>query len=713
MKKLLVLFALFIVSLQFFSCSTDYDGKDPVNQDPIINIYDTSDITSSKKTKIQWYGNDIDGTKLNYYYTVTTDTTLNATTVLTALPLTGLDSDGKPNWTKTDKTYAYISMPYGPYHSTTVFMEDTTYTMTGEDLVTINVPFKAVYSKFFVYGVDEEGNTTETTTKIFRRTNRIPKHPMVFSSKLGVNGFDQYWMTVGADSAQMVLREATSFWKPFDFKWMGEDPDGTDVDLEFKWELYERGTSIGDSLVTASAGWSINNLSKSFDDEIFDNDPQGKYSFRVYVRDDAFEESLNNATVNFEVFAPQFDKGILFINDTDSTLTQNVSYMYYEGNPVESNVKSMYRSLFEASGFTDDSTDPLKSYDIVKFQVETELVRIDTIWTILGTDTTFTTDSITVNFYSPNIRKLSEYRMVIIASEDRSNENGIDYSGSADNPGYAEYLGKYLDVGGKVFIIGHSALMKKQPYRLEVNSYIAPTRQVFDPNATAVAELADITLNFFHDYFGIYSVKFPETKTWFSQAIWNVRPSSVPLDYYLQENYDFIGVSPYEHISDAGLMTQLKVDSAKVNDSWKDFFLQIGPNSYFVPLSLKENGSVLTGIPTLEAFKGEAVYRYKSIYDLPKLAYNTDMVYEVTGADTLKHNLKYIDPILTDGDKSDYINRKSGTIATRFISEGDINRTALFAFPLFYLQNENDEVTNMFKSMIEWFELDVNPLAKK
>ena len=67
MKKLLVLFAISIVSLQFFSCSTDYDGKDPVNQDPIINIYDTSDITSSKKTKIQWYGNDIDGTKLNYY----------------------------------------------------------------------------------------------------------------------------------------------------------------------------------------------------------------------------------------------------------------------------------------------------------------------------------------------------------------------------------------------------------------------------------------------------------------------------------------------------------------------------------------------------------------------------------------------------------------------------------------------------------------------
>ncbi|MBU4485326.1 MAG: hypothetical protein KKD38_00220, partial [Candidatus Delongbacteria bacterium] len=331
MKKLLLLFALSIVALQFFSCS-DYIGDDPVNQSPIINVYDTSDITSSKKTKIQWYGNDIDGTKLTYYYTVTTDTALTVGNVLDSLSIDGLDSDGKLNWTSTAKTYAYISMPYGPYHSSVVYKDSTIYSATGGDGVTINVPFKAVYSKFFVFGVDENGKQTERQSKIFKRTNRIPKHPMVFSSKLGLNGFDQYWMTVGADSAQMVLRETTSFWKPFDFKWMGEDPDGPDVDLEFRWELHER-TAKGEVLVVQSSGWSMNYLSKSFDDEIFDHNPQGKYAFKVFVRDDAFEESKNHSTMNFEVFAPQFDKGIVFINDTDSTLTENSSYLYFEGNP--------------------------------------------------------------------------------------------------------------------------------------------------------------------------------------------------------------------------------------------------------------------------------------------------------------------------------------------------------------------------------------------
>lgn len=712
MKKLLLLLALFIVSLQFFSCSTDYDGPDPVNKDPIINVYDTSDITSSKKTKIQWYGNDVDGTKLTYYYTVTTDTTLNSATVLTALPVDGIDSDGRPNWTPTELTYAYISMPYGKYHSATVFMEDTIYTETGDDGVAINVPFKAVYSKFFVFGVDERGAATETMTKIFRRTNRIPKYPMVFSSKLGVNGFDQYWMTVGADSAQMVLREATSFWKPFDFKWMGEDPDGTDVDLEFKWELYER-TGTGEILVTQSAGWSVNNLSKSFDNEIFDHNRQGKYAFKVYVRDDAFEQSLNNATVNFEVFAPQFEKGIIFINDTDSTLATQPSYLYYEGNPVASNVKNMYRSFLDAAGFDENNSNSLLDYDIVDFKITTEYVRTDTTFTIIGTDTTAVLDTITVNFYSPNIRTLSQYRMVVIASEDRSNEVGVDYSGTADNPGYSEYLGKYLDVGGKLFIIGHSELMKDQPYSMEANAFIPPVRQVFDPTAAALTDIADITLDFFHDYFGIYSFTFPETKTWFSQAIWNVRPLSVPADYYLRDNYDFIGVTPYEHITDAGLTTQLRLDSAIVNDSWKDFRLQIGPMFFFVPFALKDNGTVLTGIPTLEAFKGEVVYRYKSIYDLPRVAGDNDTVYDTDANGTVYHSLKYIDPVLTDGDKSDYVSRKSGSIATRYVSEGDVYRTAFFAFPLYYLNNENDEVTNMFKSMIDWFNLEIDPLTKK
>jgi len=706
MKKLLVIFALFIVSLQFFSCSTDYDGKDPANEGPIINIYDTSDITSSKKTKIQWYGNDIDGTKIKYYYTVTTDTTLNASTVLTALPLNGLDSDGRPNWTQTENTYAYISMPYGPYHSATVFMEDTTFTETGVDSVTINVPFKAVYSKFFVFGVDEKDNRTEMTQKIFRRTNRKPKHPMIFSSKLVVNGFDQYWMTIGPDSAQMVLREATSFWKPFDFKWMGEDPDGTDVDLEFKWELYERGTSIGDSIVIASSGWSINNLSKSFDDEIFDNDPQGKYSFRVHVRDDAFEESDNYATVNFEVFAPKFDKGILLIDDTEGSLYPPPGLLYM-GNPDGTAVTSFYESLLRYAGYKPETeaTDSLMMYRIKKFKKGTEFVG----WNYFEVDddsdpsTPDVLDSTAIyrGVYDPSIRELTKYRLVIIASDDRANLTGVDFAGTPPYTGYNLYLSNYLDVGGNVFMLGNSALMGKlyaSPDQMPINKYSEPFRQIFDSNAPVVSTISTGTKEFFNKYFGIYSMIFPEQKTYFTEG-----GAQICSDHYLADNYDFIGAGVYEHITDSNIKP-LRIDSAKVNQAWFDRPV----TTRVQKLALKDNGSVFTGVPTFEAYKGEVVYKYQSIYDL---AHDDSLSYEINNTDTVLTHYLWCKNKLTGAIYSP-VTKRSGSIATRYVAEGDVFRTAFFALPTYFLDNSSNQVSDMFKTMIEWFDLNNEGGAK-
>jgi|GEM_PF-1234366 len=655
---------------------------------PVVSIYDPPSEIVSSIFKVQWYGNSNDSTNLSYYYCVTTDTTLTNQAAMTVL--------NSSLWKTTQYNYANVSFTMSAYNSSTVFIDSTTsYT-------------KIVYSKFFVYGIDVYGSVSEVKSKVFGRVNQIPKYPMVYSEKLGINGFSQYWFTVGPDSSQIILPAATEYWEPIDFKWTGDDPDGDESKLEFKWELWERTAKKGEVLVTQSAGWSVNNLSKSFDDEIYNWNDQGKYAFKVYVRDDAFEQSLNHATVNFEVFAPTFDKGILFIDDTDPTLTESPSYLYYQGNPVASDVGTMYRSFLEDAGFTENNTDPLKDYDIVKFQIVTELVRIDTTWVITGTDTTFYIDNVYVNKYSPDLETMLKYRMIVTASEDRSNENGIDFNGTDDNPGYSEYLGNYLEVGGKAFIIGHSALMKTQPYRMAVNDYSDPVRQIFDPYAVSTTDIADVTLNFFRDYFGIYAMTFPETKTWFSQGLWNVRPSSVPIDYFLQDNYDFIGITKYDSITDI-TVAGIKVDSTKVNDSWIDFLQQVGPNFYLIPLSLKDNGTVLTGIPTIEAFKGEPVYKYKSVYDLPVVGGDPDTVYDTDANGTVYHSLRYIDPVLTDGDNSGVVTRKTGSVATRYVADGDQYRTAFFAFPLYYMNNTNGEVSDMFNAMIDWFDLEKDP----
>ena len=120
-------------------------------------------------------------------------------------------------------------------NSTELFIDSTTYIDT---VAAIEVTRKVVFSKFFVYGIDNFGAVTDVKSKVFGRMNQRPKFPMVASNKFDIHGFDEYWFTIGPDSIETVLPNETSFWKPIDFRWMSEDPDGYDVKLEFKWELW-------------------------------------------------------------------------------------------------------------------------------------------------------------------------------------------------------------------------------------------------------------------------------------------------------------------------------------------------------------------------------------------------------------------------------------------------------------------------------------------
>lgn len=723
MKKILLLFVMSVLSLQFFSCETDYDGDKPVNQTPDINILETSDgnltdITSSKKTKVQWYSNDPDGAKTIYYYVVTTDTSLvseqgleGKTYVLDALPADGENEEGRKYWSSTDKTYAFVSMPYGPYNSDVVYLIDTTFTGSDGNGDGIETNFKAVWSKFFVYGVDENGATTQIHSKIFRRTNRIPKHPMVFSNKLGLNGFDKYWMTVGTDSAQMVLPSQTAFWQPYDFKWMGEDPDGPDVELEFKWELWER-TDDGLVKVVESNGWSVNYLSKSFSREIFEHNKQGKYRLIVRVRDDAFEESINPATINFEVFAPEFDKGVLLIDDNDPTMYPPPSNITM-GNPDAAEVRDFYVSLLEDAGFepAENASDPMKGYTISTFSSAIDTTGYEYVYDIDPTtgDTLDVTEvPIERAYYSPDVRELTRYNLVIIASDDRSNARGVDFAGQPPFTGYNQYLSSLLDVGGNLFILGPSVLMGKlytSPDQIPINAYKEPFRQVFDPNAQVVANISDGTKNFFNKYFGIYSMIFPEQKTYF----FDNSSGQLCADHYLTDNYDFVGTDVYSHVTDDNFKP-LKIDSARVSKAWWD--KSIGTR--IQRLALKDGGTVFTGVPTFEAYKGEVIYKYRSIYDIQPQDENYS--YEINGTDTLKHylwNWNYVTGEIHQEDGNPVpVLRRSGSVATRFISEGSIFKTAFFGVPTYFLDNSENQVNDMFRTMIEWFDIENNGGSK-
>ena len=685
MKMITIFFTLLIL----VSCSSDYDGTEPAAQNPTIIITESGTTFVNSFVRVDWIGVIGTETDMDYYYCVTTDTAITAQTALSSL-----SSD---KWLTTKNNYADVSFPMVAFNSDVVFYHDSVYVDPESNQIEVKIAF----SKIFVYAQNSVGTRSPVNGKMYSRINKKPRLLNIESAELDFKTDDEEtFLTDG----KLLLPESNQYSVPVDFQWYGEDAD-IGSKIQYKWELWENDGKA--NIFVKASEWG-EAYSAEINDDIYFHNPQGNYTFKVFIRDDALEQGDMNFAVNFSVFAPTFEKGILFIDDTDSTLTENPSYLYFEGNPVAEDVRNMYRSFLEDAGFTENNSDPLKDYDIVKFQVETELVRIDTTFTIFGTDTIWTYTDVFVNYYSPDLRKLSKYRLVIIASEDRSNENGIDFSGTEYNPGYSSFLPDLLNAGGKVFIIGHCALMKTQPYRMAVNDYSDPVRQIFDPSATSTTDIADVTLNFFHDYFGIYAMTFPETKTWFSQDIWDIRPVNVPVDYYMQDNYDFIGITKYDNITDI-TAAGIKVDSTKVNDSWRDFTWLIGPQSFLIPLSLKDNGTVLTGIPTIEAFKGEPVYKYKSIYDLPRLEGYT--MYDTDENGTVLHSIRYIDPVLTDGDNSGDITRKTGSVATRYVADGDQYRTAFFAFPLFYMNNTNGEVSDMFNAMIDWFDLEKDPVV--
>jgi hypothetical protein len=683
--------------LLIISCSTDYEGSAPENASPSISISDAGMNVVSSFTRVGWFGIVGNETDMTYHYCVTTDTSITAQTALSSL--------SAERWISTKKLYADISFPMAAFNSDKMNYIDSVYTAPDSTVIKL----RAGLSKIFVYAENSAGTRSPVAGKLFMRMN---KKPVIKKLESEVLEFLSVESVKVIEDSRIILPESNPNSIPLDFSWWGTDED-INAKLEFKWVLWENEGS--DSVLVDQSGWG-DFCKAELCDEIFYNDPEGNYTFTVFVRDDALDPGETGFSVKFSVFTPSFDKGILFINDTDPSLHTSTLSKYYEGNPDGALVTEFYRSLLNTAGYSETSGDLLKKYKMTEFSVQTEIVSFDTTFALIGNDTIITSiDTLTACSYTPSIQELIQYRLLVIASDDRSNEKGVDYNATTENPGYIKFLSQYINAGGKIFIAGHCGLMRKQPYILEINDYKAPSRVIFDASSSTLTSLSDITKSFFHDYFGIYAMTFPETKTWFSQSVWNIGVQGqnvTPADYYLQDNYDFIGVTLYDHIADADIK-ELKIDSAKVNDCWTNYSTNLGPFNVLMTFQLKDNGSVLTGIPVIEAFKGEGVYKYRSVYDLPRDQGRENVVFEYAGTDTLYHSLKYTDPVLTDGDNSGFITGKTGATATRYIADGDKYRTAFFAFPLYFMANTDGEVNNMFKAMIDWFDLSKDPLITK
>ena len=683
------LITIFFTLVLLTSCSTDYDGKDPVADDPTLVINESASTFVNSFTRVEWFGIIGTETDMDYYYCVTTDTSITAQTALSALP--------EDKWITTKNNYADISFPMMPFNSDVVFYKDSVY----QDPDSNQIAIKIAFSKIFVYAKNSVGTRSPLDGRLYSRINNKPSISFIKSKELA---FLSEKESIIIYEDKLILPKSNPHSVPVDFAWWGTDPDNS-AKIEFKWELWKKSSKTL-TLVRFSE-WS-ETYGVELNDDLYYNDPEADYIFKLYIRDDALEPGDNGFTVDFSVFAPTFDKGILLIDDTDPTLYPASTLI--NGNPDATATRAFYENLLEYSGYKPEgeAADSLSLYKIKKFEKGTEFVGWEYIYEDDDNDpsTPDIVDSIAAYraVYKPELKELTKYRLVVIASDDRSNANGVDFAGFPPYTGYNEYLSKYLSSGGKIYMLGNSVIMGKyytSPNQLPINRYLEPFRLLIDGVTETGQGFSANSEEFFRDYFGIYAMTFPEQKTYYT--IPGTSSLQYCTDHYLSDNYDFIGIEKYDTISDL-TVDVIRIDSVKVNDYWKNI---PGTQGRIRQIALKDNGTVFTGVPTIEAFKGEVVYKYRSIYDLShddSIAAD-DFYYGVSHYLWNKNRVtgEIVSPVL----------KRSGTIATRYIADGDQYRTAFFGIPIFFMDNSQNQISDMFKAMIDWFDLEKDPLSKR
>jgi len=643
MRALKLLVVPFLTLLVLMGCQTDFDGQIKPNQNPDLafNTYNADQMYLTKrKIRVGWHCNDQDGMKTKFYYAVSANMNVNGTNALDSIPVS--------KWKTTDKSYADIAFPYDG-DSTRSFLNpvDSTY-------------IKYVLSRVYLYAVDEDGNKTSVISREFWRTNTKPSRPRVECPAFLWDAahlppvtafvFADYQATI---LPRVFLQAQTSFWNPVVFRWSSEDEDSDISDkviLEYKWELRKitfngvmTEAQLTDSsfvqalpseLVMNSGDWDNGLTSVSLDDEVF-NAGEGYFKFTVRVKDDGNEGSASPCVSVFEAFRPVFNKGILLYNTTSLIEDGMTPQSTITGNPDKEAVKLFYKNMMTACGYSETSTDPLKQYEYY--------------------------DAAAV----PNLKKLSQYRLVISVDDDRLNK------ASTFNDDKEYYFGaqirEYLNMGGKIMVSGWNRF-----YDAGGTEYNPPVKY------TALKSLVK-------DYFGLAAVTTGEGY------------QAKKGNYF--KDYDFIGLNVFDHVQDS--LKSMTVDSTIINDYW----VKATTANYY---KIKGNGIFLPSVTTIKAQNGEIIFGYKSLYNDPVLSQNSDLN---TAGGWLNgtEDLTTLHPVL---DRNDFDGLQSGVnsaVATRYIPVTDNFRSAYIGLPLFFMNNSNGDVYFNMKKMVKWFDLTQVP----
>ncbi len=181
---------------------------------------------------------------------------------------------------------------------------DTVYLLTETGQVTEHV--------FYVKCTDDRGQESPVIFRTFYRSNEPPRVPEI---KWATAPDDSFANDAIMRDTLYVLDNVTDTWPGLSFVWRSSDPDDRDlyqIPLEFRYYLEK---TPHDTIWQ----WVSSNWTGSQELQIAGLET-GHYTLSVWARDDGFEMSERPASITFDVYKPTFEQSILILNTTREKL---------------------------------------------------------------------------------------------------------------------------------------------------------------------------------------------------------------------------------------------------------------------------------------------------------------------------------------------------------------------------------------------------------
>lgn len=567
------------------------------------------------------------------------------------------------------------------------FIPDEAWVMTNATSETVYLLTEAGDTTghvFYLKCTDDKGLESSVIFQKFFRTNKPPDVPKIkwwdapdttYANDINVNKLVRG--IVGNDTVfydtLFTLENLTDTWNGLGFTWKSTDPDDKDlytIPLQYRYYLEK----VPNDTIHE---WVATNWSRDQDVNFYGLE-SGHYKFSVWVRDDGLELCSRPATAVFDVYQPTFEQSILLVNTTDENLdpdsrSNKFRWNLIPGTPIGELYREMASDYADAEYYyhTADSDQKLwKSF-------------------------------------------LGRFRLVIWFTENQGKTIGSTFTNS---------LSEYINVGGRLWVLGVltqgngsvSATILRQTgesaWAGDASRIPSSDLAEFVGGISGVSDLPDLQIDTAKCAF-IYNDRFILN----DEMTYGIYPllggvdvmtagADVEAAYYFASYTDTASGDILNDI--AQVKAAVEVRDSEMRD-WVAIYYPPTPVDCIIALSRNR---------VLEISRVENITR-GVFAEVETIRNNVRNVGSTKFYTLSKVSYPYGEPwALTDSIEVDYrfqpfSERHLRPCAIRYekLSPAEARgfevryRVAIFAFPLYYLDNSNGQVSEMFRSMLNWF----------